>query len=212
MLVSLSDMKTYLNLSSSTYDTFLTNELTMLSAAVEGFCARKFLTNEYRQTFYARDFKLLPKKLNLYHYPVISIESIEEDETAIAVADYRLQKPSGIIIHNSSFLNCADELIVEYTAGYTYANIPPMISQAIKTLCKERYDKKISGMDVNLGREVQRMSIVGVISLDFDYSLSYADREVKFGQVLGSQLNMIEPFRSERTMGGSGQLQFVEEI
>ena len=211
LLVTLTDMKTSLGETTTSYDNFLTEQLTIATAAVEGYCARKFLKKSYRQTFYRADFKISPKRLSLYHYPVQEITDISEDDTTVPATDYRIAKDKGLIVSDGCFMSCADMLEVEYDAGYDYSQLPALITSAVKSIVKDAYDRKVTGLDVNFGKDIQRLSVPGVVSLDFDYTLSASDRDVKFGQVLGNYVNLIDSFRSERAIIG-GPTVYVEEI
>ena len=194
----------------TTYDAFLTEQLDLISEVVENYCGRKFLQANYRQTFYRKDFDNAMKKLFLYHFPVSAVTSIEED--AEAITNYRLHKDTGAIISDRYFLNPADILEVEFTAGYAYANIPKGIQSAVKTLVEERFNKSKSGVSLNFGSDVQRISIPGTISIDFDYSLSNNERKNAFGSIIGSQANVLDFYRSERPLMGSSRVEFLENI
>lgn len=194
----------------TTYDAFLTEQLDLISEVVENYCGRKFLQANYRQTFYRKDFDNAMKKLFLYHFPVSAVTSIEEDTEAIT--NYRLHKDTGAIISDRYFLNPADVLKVEFTAGYSYANIPKGIQSAVKTIVEERFNKNKSGVSLNFGSDVQRISIPGTISIDFDYSLSNNERKSAFGSIIGSQANVLDFYRSERPMMGSSRVEFLETI
>ena len=76
----------------------------------------------------------------------------------------------------------------------------------------ERYNKKSSGVDLNFGSDVQRVSIPGAISIDFDYSLSNNERKSAYGVILGSNSNILDDWRSERSVIGSGKLEYVEAV
>jgi hypothetical protein len=194
----------------TTYDTFLTEQLDLISEVVENYCGRKFLQANYRQTYYRKDFDNAMKKLFLYHFPVSAITSIEEDATAIT--DYRLHKDTGAIISDRYFISPADILEVEFTAGYAYASLPKGIQSAVKTIVEERFNKNKSGVSLNFGSDVQRISIPGTISIDFDYSLSNNERKSAFGSIIGSQANVLDFYRSERPLMGSSRVEFLETI
>ena len=214
MLVTLDDMKDYLGLAASniTYDDFLEAQLTLISAAVEGYCGRVFGQDDYVQTFYRDEFvQDYIKELFLYHYPVNSITEILEDGTALT--DYRLQGSSGRIVKTDDGIKIhwfqgIDELQITYNAGY--ASLPSEIDATIKSLVQERYNKHISGINVSFGNNVQRVSIPGVMSLDFDYTLSANSRKTKYGMILGDYVNILDPFRSERYSGQEIHIAYVE--
>lgn len=190
-----------------TYDAFLTEQIQILSDSVEGYCGRKFLAADYVQTFYADDFRQALKELPLFHYPLNSVASLTED--TFPTTDYRMHKPSATLTHNNLFFICSREIVVTYNAGYT--TLPSEIRSVIYSLIEQSYNRKLSGVPLNFGSDVQRISIPGTISVDFDFSLNTNERKNKYGTILGSYLNVLDAFRSERVVIGSGRLAYVEE-
>lgn len=210
MLVTLSDMKTYLGISGTTYDTFLTEQITLVSDVIESYCGRKFIQDQYIQTFYKDDFtEAFVKELPLFHYPVSSVASIEEDD--VALEGIRIQYPNGILTNTIGFFMSGDKVEVTYTAGYLQANIPTPIQSVVKSIVEEKYNRKVSGISLNFGSDVQSISIPGAISIAFDYSLTSNDRVNAYGNLLGNYVNMIDKFRSSRAIMGSGKLEYVVE-
>lgn len=207
MLVSLADMKTYLGIADVTYDDFLTSQLTTVSDAIEMYCRRNFQAADYVQTFYRFDH---PRALKMYSYiyPIISVTSIiEDDVTTLDPADYIINKPHGIIINESYFFS-AEKTVLTYRAGYE--TIPALLDQIVKEIVEERYNKKTNGISLNFGSDVQRISIPGTISVDFDYTLTNNDRSTPFGTLLGSHLNQLDYFRSNRSIVGTSKIAFNE--
>jgi hypothetical protein len=202
-------MKTYLGITGSTYDAFLTEQLNLVSDTVEAYCRRKFELLDYVQTYYYGDY--IPS-LNLQTsiFPATVITSVVEDGVTVSAADYRVHKPSATIIRTAGMFFYAEETVVTYTAGY--ATIPTPIDSVVKTVVQERYNKKVSGVDLNFGSDVQRVSIPGTISIDFDYTLSNNDRKSAYGVILGSQVNVLDDWRSDRAVLGEGKLIFNEEV
>lgn len=210
MLDSLANVKTRLSITGTTYDTFLTNQITIVSDAIEGYCRRKFLLADYAQTFYREDYQVT-KMLELFNYPLEEISSIVEDDVELDSDQYRIHKPTARIIKSpgcGSFFN-AVETVVEYSAGLE--TCPTPVLAVLDALVQERYNKKTSGVDLNFGSDVQRISIPGAISIDFDYSLNNNDRKSAFGVILGSNVNILDSYRSDRAVLGSGKLIYVEE-
>lgn len=207
MLVSLADMKAYLGIPSgtTTYDTFLTQQLNVVSDAVEGYCGRKFEDASYTQTFYKEDYELNKNEILLYHYPVISITSIKDGDTPIT--DYKLHYPTGYLSRKDGlFFN--DTIEVEYTAGY--ATVPSTVLHVVYSVVEQNYNKKKSGVALSFGNDVQSISIPGTISVTFDYTLDSNQRKNAYGVILGSYANILDQFRSERTIIGSGKIAYVE--
>lgn len=225
MLVSLADMKVYLGIDpgNTTYDAFLTQQLQMVSDTVEGYCGRIFAEDEYVETFYREDLSVLGNvylgKIPLYHYPVSDVDSIEEfaDEEALAndesidITTFRFHKPTGFIQKNKGYNFFQDGNIMEvtYTAGY--ATVPTPVAQVVYNIVQERYNKKLNGISLDFGSDVQSISIPGTISVAFDYSLSNNDRKTTFGVILGSNVNILDPYRTDRVVVGSVRLAYVEE-
>lgn len=209
MLVSLVDVKAYLGETGNTYDAFLNEQITFLSDAIEQYCERKFLTATYTQTYYAKDYNPAPLQLPLFQFPVQSITTFKEDGV-VTTEGFRLHKSTGTLISDYRFLNSQEEIEVEYVAGYDLANIPTPLKNVIYSLVEEKYNRKKSGLSLNFGNDVQRISIAGTMSIDFDYSLNNNDRNNSFGTILGAHLNVVDMYRSDRRIIGSGTFAFVE--
>lgn len=209
MLVTLNDMKSYLNVGGSTSDAFLTAQITLISDAIEAYCRRSFTQANWAQTFYCEDFDGPTKELTLYHFPLVSVASVVVDGTTLDSGTYRLNKPTGSLVRvrgNYGFIT-GDVTVVTYAAGY--ATIPSPISNAVYELVAGRYNKKIAGIQLDFGSDVQRISISGVMSVDFDYSLNNNERKNAFGSILQGQLNVIDYYRSERVLVGNSKLVYV---
>jgi len=208
MLDTLSNVKARLGITGTTYDTFLTSQIQLISDVIESYCRRKFLEADYIQTFYKEDFNT-GDQVFLYHYPVSAIASFDVDGTAkVADTDYRLHKPTGKIVPLGSGSIIGRIAEVEYTAGY--ATCPTPILSVLDSLVGERYNKKINGIDLNFGSDVQRISIPGAISIDFDYTLNNNERSSAYGSILGNNANILDDWRAERSVLGSGRLEYVE--
>jgi hypothetical protein len=215
MLVSLNDMKTYLGipLVDVTHDLFLTMQLQVVTEAVEGYCNRKFSQATYTQTFYRKDFVVSPDSLSLFHYPLVSVASILEKELSsdpgLAVSGYGFHIPSGrVFMPSGRFFSNGNLIEVQYDAGY--ASVPMIILNVVYSLVQERFNKKVNGIDLNFGSDVQRISIAGTISVDFDYSLNNNERKNAYGHILGSHLNILDSYRSERSVMGDVRLSHVQ--
>lgn len=214
MLVSLNDMKNYLGipLVDTTYDQFLTDQLELISDILEAYCRRKFLSASYTQTFYRDEFNEDTQRLRqliLFHYPLTSITSVTADGELVTADLYRFNE-SGILMRvdgsDWKHMFCED-LVVEYTSGY--ADTPSIIKNVVFTLVSERYNKKKSGIDLGFGNDVQRVSIPGVMSIDFDYTLQSNERKSTFGMILGNWANALDYYRSERAILGTVELNYV---
>ncbi|RTL04480.1 phage gp6-like head-tail connector protein [Candidatus Dependentiae bacterium] len=209
MLATLAEVKSYLGETTTTYDAFLTQQITMISEAIEQYCQRTFLEDTYVQTYYKDDFTTLPAKLPLYHYPVATISQVKQDD-AIVTEVPRLHKPTGMMVSADRFFLGYKTLEITYTAGFLVADVPSPIKNVVYALCEEKYNRKKSGISLNFGSDVQRISIAGSISIDYDYSLNNNERANGLGTILGSHLNVLDAYRSERRLMGSSVMAFVE--
>lgn len=206
MLVDLASMKTFLGISEAdeSQDTFLTQQIELISQTIEAYCRRTFLENDYVQTYYSEDY-CVSRQLQTFQFPVLEIVSVEQDGEPIT--DYRLHKGTGILTRRAGFFY-GIETVVTYSAGFEC--VPAPITNAVYSLVEERYNKKKSGINLNFGSDVQRISIPGTISVDFDYSLTNNDRTNSFGLILGAHLNSLDFYRSERAIIGQSKLEYVE--
>lgn len=211
-IVSLSDMKTYLGVVGTGDDTFLTSQIELITEAMELYCRRIFNATDFIQTFY-NDRCALKDSLELFYFPIISVSGIEEDGIELPSQYYYFHKPTGLILMSTSryFFGGQGNTVVSFRAGYEDADMPPTLKQIVYDLVGERYNKKKSGVNLSFGSDVQRVSIPGAISIDFDYSLNNNDRKNAFGNILGSQLNVLDYFRSERAIIGGSKVSFIEE-
>lgn len=208
MLVTLDDMKTYLGIATSNTDSdaFLTSDLTLMSEAVEAYCQRVFSQANYTQIYYYQDYSF-GMQLETYHFPVISVTSITEGTDLLDPSYYRVHKPTGLITRNTSAFFLGQDTTVVYSAGY--ATIPTPIQSVIKSLIEERYNKRNSGVNLSFGSDVQSISVPGAISVAFDYSLNNNDRTNTFGTLLGSYVNILDYYRSDRAIVGSGKVSYL---
>lgn len=216
-MLTIAEIKDYLSITNTSYDSFLTTQEQIISEAIEGYCGRVFAARNYMQTFYERDFSGLPNnELNLFFYPVTTLTSVVEktDGTLVKTitADILPHLSSGNLrilpsADCPSFFGYGNEVVVTYSAGY--AAIPGPIKSVLLSLLEERYNKKINGVSLNFGSDVQRISIPGTISIDFDYSLQANERATAFGVILGNYVNVLDAYRSERSVIGSGKISYA---
>lgn len=209
MLDTLSNVKTRLNITDSSFDTFLTQQITLVSDTIEAYLRRKVLQTTFTQHFYKSDYNT-SLLMQLYAYPVGAITSVTEDGVVLDPASYRLHKPTGSVLRTDTapFFR-AVETVVVYTAGW--ATVPSPILTVLDSVISERYNKKASGIELNFGSDVQRIAIPGTISIDFDFTLNNNERGSYFGVILGNNLNILDQYRSDRAVLGSSKLIYIDE-
>lgn len=202
----------------TTYDTFLTEQIEIISEAIENYCRRKFMSASYVQTFYKEELvknNVVLDTMQLYHFPLVSVASVKEIwedtlvSTTLPTTDYRLNFPVSWVIKRGyyDFFTSGDMVEVTYTAGYSV--LPYVIKNAIYSLVQERYNKKVNGIDLNFGSDVQSISIPGTISVAYDYSLNDNDRKTAFGAILGKYVNTLDFYRNDRAIYGNGELVYL---
>lgn len=216
-MITLTQMKSFLNLSlvDTTFDTFLESQIAVVSEAVEGYCNRKFSLASYAEYFFKEDFSETPYKIQTRQFPIVDLQSIQvsDSEDSLTwgdISSYRLHKSSGTINSQEALFRSGRVLKLTYSAGFP--TIPAIISHVIYSIVEERYNKKVSGVSLNFGSDVQRISIPGSIAIDFDYSLNQNERKSAYGVILGNFLNVLDPFRSERTVSGQSKLSYLESL
>lgn len=214
MLVTLDDTKNYLSipLVDTTYDAFLTEQIELLSDTVEVYCRRKFLANDYVQTIYMDEVKELNEvdySLKTFYYPLNSVASLTVDGEVLDPSEYRINSNGFITRANKQkwIFTAYENIVVSFNAGYP--STPPIIKSVIYTLISERYNKKKSNIGLDFGSDVQRVSIPGVMSLDFDYTLQSNDRKSTLGMILGNWANSLDYYRSERAVIGTVENNYV---
>lgn len=206
-LDTLGNVKTRLGITGTAYDSFLTAQIALISDIIENYLGRKLMTANYKQTFY-RDEIPAAKKAELFHYPVTAVASVIEDGNTLDSSFYRLHGDSGqlLAIEGHTFF-CAKKTEITFTAGY--ATCPSAILAVLDDIVNERYNKRVAGVALDFGDDVQRVSIPGAISIDFDYSLSNNERKSAYGVILGSNVNILDHWRSERAVLGKEKREYV---
>lgn len=215
MLDSLANIKSRLGITTSDDDAFLTQQITMLSDVIEAYCRRKFNSSSWVQTWYCEDLRQWmrdTRELEMYHFPLISVQDISVDDTDLSGGDLaaaiRIHKPTGKIRRVDGKTLFGGIVVVSYTAGY--ASVPTPVLAVLDGLVSERYNKKKSGIDLNFGSDVQSISIPGAISIAYDFSLTNNDRTSAYGTIIGNYANVLDDWRSERAVVGNGKLEYVE--
>lgn len=218
-LVTLEDVKDRLGILDNSEDDYLNGEIALFSESIENYCNRKFNLTTYVETFYRQDFDG-EKKYVLYHFPVTSITSAIEKapDTTDESRTSRVNKRTGILsmtvdgIVRNLFQNNGRDGYLEVTYEAGYATIPLEIQECVFSLIEGRYNKKQAGVALNFGNNVQRISVPGVMGIDFDYTLSSNDRKTKYGMILGDWQNVLDNYVSERTIVGDSSVKYWDNL
>jgi len=138
---SLEDVKQWLKLDSDDDDGHLITWINTVSADCEKFCNRQFIARVRTENFEGDNTNVLI----LNHRPVSSIATIKlyDGATELEETDYHLDGETGMIILESLvFAKTFWEIEVQYTAGYTLADIPEDLRKSIIEGVVFRYQKQ----------------------------------------------------------------------
>ena len=202
------------NVLNATNDEFLLDQMAIVQQAMENYCGRVFEAQSYIQTFY-RDEELQDhsSQLPLYHYPLLTAPVVTDITNNSPITAFRAHPPTATLIKveesvRTSWFCGTNEIQVEYSAGL--GTIPADLKSVMKALVEERWNKYSSGIALNFGNDVQRISVPGVMSIDFDYTLQTNERKNSFGMILGNYANVLDFYRSERRLVGTIRKAYVE--
>jgi hypothetical protein len=214
MLVSLYEMEQYLRIPKNTDSDFIIEQIQTVSEAIEAYCVRKFGLADYVETFYADEWiktnDRSSERLMLLAFPLVSLTEVRKfsnDQDLVGeVLTTRPHFPTGIV-DRIKFENQYQRISVTYRAGLN--PVPAPVKQVVYSVVSERYNKRQAGIELNFGSDVQRVSIPGSISIDFDYSLQNNDRKSAFGVILGANINILDYYRSDRAVVHGSRLEYV---
>jgi hypothetical protein len=209
MIVTLAEMKDRVGETGATYDSFLTEQIILVQQAMEEYCGRKFDETSYTQTYYRDEmgYERVPD-LFMYHYPLVTLTQIDEGDDTLTSDEYRVKGDTGKIarVEDDSkkywFRNGAKKVIVQYTAGYTDLTAPKPLKEVIFGVVGQNYQKQVAGLPLDFGQGVQRISVAGVMSIDFDYTLNSNEQKTGMGMIIGTYQNVLDYYKSERVVSG----------
>lgn len=151
-LLSLADLKSYLQITSDSYDTILASLKASVEQWVKTYCRDPFLVVE-RTEYHDGNGKA---DLRLRHYPITALTSVHVDasrafgaSTAVTsdVIASTLNDAEGVIeLYGKVFTVGQKNVKVVYKAGL--ATIPADLAHAVKILCAREFllqDKKLTG-------------------------------------------------------------------
>lgn len=209
--VSLAEVKAYLGITGTGDDVFLQSQTDIICDAAEKYCERKFSSIAMIEKWFKtkQDSRLKGPSFYTSAYPIVSVTYAKIDGEILTVdTEYRIQKKHGVINFVDGIEVGAETVEVSYTAGFV--TIPKVLIMAVSELVGERYNKRKAGVDLGFGSDVQRVSIPGTISIDYDYSLKSNDRESPMGSILGKYLNVFDFYKSEKRTIGSKENRYVD--
>jgi hypothetical protein len=141
-LVTLTEVKEFLKITTATEDAFLTDAISVCSTAIEEYCDRFFAARLIGENV----FDHCSGSLVLVHRPVITLMSIKTPTATIDPANYMLDKSAAIVrpLPRSTYANLPvydlggiylglfqePLLTATYVAGYLPGTIPGVVKRA----------------------------------------------------------------------------------
>ncbi len=169
--VSLSDVKSFLDVTGTASDTLLTSMLNAACQNIEAWCAALLATRTVTETIYLQDDDTA--NLVLSHAPVIALTSVAIDDVAQSTGDYFVGKAAGFLRRVDGAYIAGTKIIVVYTTGF--AAIPEPIVEATKEYVRDIFKgrTRVSGI------KQEALTDVGSVA----YSDSVAESEAGPGGV-----------------------------
>lgn len=131
-------VKAYLNLSDTTWDTVIDDEIDAVSQAIEKHCNRTFglatLTAEKIDGDGTEELQL--------RFPVVSITSISNDGTSVVVTtNYELYSSTGLVVltDGTVWTSGRKKITITYRYGYDQQDLPPDIVSAATLWTMKRF-------------------------------------------------------------------------
>ena len=152
-IVTLSDMKDYLGITSTSYDTLLNSLIEGFSDLAREYCGRTFDYDTYNETLDI-DYDFMDRII-LAEYPVDTVVAVTDYDTLVSSDYYYVDSDIGVIKLKESyrttnyytrtystpfFTRGLARIKVCYTAGYT--PYPQGLQLAVKILVAEEYNAR----------------------------------------------------------------------
>lgn len=167
-LVTLADLKTYLQITTATYDVILAAIKLSVETWVKTYCRSPFLIVEYTEYYDGNG----GTSVHVQHYPITEIDEVNIDSDREFTADTEIDSDNiitssqnndqGVIeLYDEAFSAGQKNVKVIYSAGYSV--IPADLQLAVKIICGREFmgqDKMMSGMvSQNSGDRTITMSL-----------------------------------------------------
>lgn len=145
MTINISKIKSYLDITVTDFDTLLTALVASVGAFIEGYCGRKFDSDDYTEIYSGDGGRFLYLK----NYPVSVVTKIEyrngsnssPDWQELSADDYHLLD-SRTIAKETKFINGFNNYRVTYTGGYE--ELPADLEQVATELVAKKFNGRKS--------------------------------------------------------------------
>ena len=131
-LVTLADLKVYLGISGTDYDTKLEDLIDSVSFAVENYIGGYGVVRTISTELHDGDS--VCEYLQLRHYPISSVTLIEVDSTEVSSTYYTVDKQAGLVKYSGGWSSGEQNIDVDYVAGL-YADTAS-VNDSLKLVCK----------------------------------------------------------------------------
>lgn len=187
-LTTASKVKTFLGISSSTYDMLLASLVSSISSQVETFCNRTFVRGTYTEYF---DTELGDKKIFPSNYPIVSLTSVQYQTGTwdnltwldFPASYYLLNSEMGKISFGSPLPEAEKYIKVVYVGGYLidFANetdntkhtLPADLSLLVTEMAAQSFNNRQAQGISNMSTEGQSITYKEVdINKDLSSRLS----------------------------------------
>lgn len=200
-LVSLSTVKTLLNISGTTYDALLNQLIDIAQSQLEAYLCRKLENTTYTDEPLQYQFSRFDRgdqsgslgvfeeygRLFLKNYPVITFINLKYDGDVIDPDNYIVQNDIGII-YTKKLLNDADlKLTATYSAGYTTSTIPQLLKWSIVELVRLMFENASSTFASNSSNVTSKR--IG------DYSVTYGNNLSIFNNFFSNNSTILNQYK-----------------
>jgi uncharacterized phiE125 gp8 family phage protein len=164
-LITLSDLKTYLEITDTTFDTILNDLIEAVSEEFETYTSRKFIQATYTDEYFDGDGTRI---LWLPNWPIISVTSVVENDVTLTEGneeDYIVYKEEGYLWRvGTVWAEGVKNIKITYTAGYLQSDIPKDLVLAVKKQVAFEWQKQKSKRWGEQARTFPDGSITFIIS------------------------------------------------
>jgi len=203
--ITLADAHTLLGTISPGDDTEVQGMIDAIDAMILAYLQRDLRHAEYSQILFRPEGSFL----SLNNWPIISIESVDNDGIAVPTPDddFDIDYDLGLMHYSGegiSFTGTQPKRItVQYISGYT--TIPLELQVMFNTVLTDRYAAGVAAGATELG-EIKKVSMVDLGTVEFGTSgsaVSYTgvDRLTGVPEELKAYVGLLDRYKSDRAIG-----------
>jgi hypothetical protein len=204
-IVTLSQIKNYLELWTTVYDSRLTAILSAMTLEMEKYCGRILRKANIVETYFDPFLNLSnDNEIKTQEFPIISVDSIstvyDGSETIIEDSEYVVIKDRGKIRLTNSVSTWlgADRATIAYTSGWDVA--PYDLQEILIQLVQMRFEQGNTST-ANRG-PVKFERVDGAVSVSYDTSgmVGAASKGFRVDPILGQFATNLDYYRSDRVL------------